>query len=100
VTVPSNNTQVSGKHYQHFDEETLNGTLRPSFEPRSVFFLNRMCMLERCVGTLLQNRFFVLNEPRVLNRLYRLYCRFAFRAYPSNCRRLAGIFSPSMKDVI
>src|SRR4051812_23697391 len=47
VSVPSRNTKMSPKHYQHFDLDSLTATLAPHFRVEEHYYLNRISKWER-----------------------------------------------------
>lgn len=95
VSVPSRNIKLSPKHYQHFDLESLSRALAPRFHVAEHYYLNRISKWERLLGALLTNRYFILNERRLLNALYRRYERSLLAARESDCKRICVVCRPA-----
>ncbi len=96
VTVPSANVPVHRKHYQHFTPETLRAVLVPYFEIRQLYFLNRNgSVFLRLAGRILDNRVFVVREPRILGVFFRYYRQRHLCVSAGNCRRIAAVCVPS-----
>jgi 2-polyprenyl-3-methyl-5-hydroxy-6-metoxy-1,4-benzoquinol methylase len=91
VSVPSTNIKMSAKHYQHFDLHSLASALAPHFRVEEHYYLNRISKWERLLSTVLTNRYFILNERRLLNALYRRYERSLLAAHESNCKRICVV---------
>ncbi|MFN2595930.1 MAG: class I SAM-dependent methyltransferase [Pyrinomonadaceae bacterium] len=95
ASVPSKNIKMSRKHYQHFDLASLAAALRPHFEIAEHHYLNRVSKWERLVSAALTNRYFILNDQRLLNALFRRYERSLLRAGASDCKRLCVVCKPA-----
>jgi len=91
VTVPSRNIPTSDKHYQHFDLESLSGTLSPWFEPVDAVYLNKRSLTKRLMHGLLSNRLVVMQNQSILNRCYKFYTKHLLFADMKNCRRIAVV---------
>jgi len=91
LTVPSKNTPMARKHYQHFDLESLRETLKPHFAVAEHFFINRISRWVKWMECLLVNRFFILNHQGLLNRLYRSYERLWLNAEQHNAKRICAL---------
>ena len=91
VSVPSVNIKMSAKHYQHFDLDSLTKTLAPHFEVEEHFYLNRISKWDRLLSAILTNRYFILNERRILNALFRRYERSLLRAGAPDCKRICVV---------
>jgi len=92
ATVPSDNTPVQKKHYQHFDLNCLKDALNPFFDVIDVTYLNRRpTQFEKIIIRLLSNRLFILNSDRILGWLYKYYLENLLIADKNNCRRIAII---------
>ena len=94
VSVPSQNLSLNRKHYQHFSLSSLDATLRPSFEITQHHFLNRISRWDRLLKLALTNRYFILNEPRLLNALYRCYETNLLHASELNGKRICVVCRP------
>jgi SAM-dependent methyltransferase len=95
VSVPSRNIKMSRKHYQHFDLASLAECLRPHFEVSEHHYLNRISKWDRLLSAALTNRYFILNERRLLNALFRRYERSLLRAGASDCKRICVVCRPA-----
>lgn len=95
VSVPSKNIKMSAKHYQHFDLGSLASALAPHFRVVEHHYLNRISKWERLLSALLTNRYFILNERRLLNALYRRYERSLLAARASDCKRICVVCRPA-----
>lgn len=91
LTIPSDNIPVNPKHYQHFSEQSLHKTLTPFFEIQELAYLNRKSAVVRLVNRLLNNRFFIFREPKLMGLAYRTYLRFFFHAGSKNGTRLFAV---------
>jgi SAM-dependent methyltransferase len=94
LSVPSENLRLNRKHYQHFNLETLGSALRPYFAVIEHYFLNRISRWDKLLGKLLDNRLFILNEPRLLNALYRRYESSLLNALESDGKRICVVCRP------
>jgi 2-polyprenyl-3-methyl-5-hydroxy-6-metoxy-1,4-benzoquinol methylase len=95
VSVPSTNIRMSPKHYRHFDLGSLASALAPHFEVIEHHYLNRISKWDRLLSALLTNRYFILNERRLLNALYRRYERSLLGARDSDCKRICVVCRPA-----
>ena len=91
LTVPSDNMPVSKKHYQHFNLESLRKTLEPSFVISEHHFINQKGFRNTLLCRILSNRFFILNQHRTKNFLYRYYTRNLRPANEKNGKRIVAI---------
>ena len=89
VTVPSNNIKVNKKHYQHFDLNSLKNALSPFFRIVDVSYLNHKSSLYlRLIKKLLYNRFFILNNRKMLRWIYNYYLDHFLLTDKNNCHRI------------
>jgi len=88
LTVPSKNFPVARKHYQHFDLPSLASALAPFFVISEHFYLNRISKWTNWLQCLLVNKLFILNQRRLLNRIYRWYEKHLLPANEQNARRI------------
>jgi 2-polyprenyl-3-methyl-5-hydroxy-6-metoxy-1,4-benzoquinol methylase len=95
VSVPSVNIRVSAKHYQHFDLGSLTAALAPQFKVGEHYYLNRISKWDRLLSAALTNRYFILNERRLLNALFRRYERSLLAARESDCKRICVVCRPA-----
>jgi SAM-dependent methyltransferase len=91
VSVPSTNIKMSAKHYQHFDLRSLASALAPYFRVEEHYYLNRISKWERVLSAVLTNRYFILNERRLLNALFRRYERSLLVARERDCKRICVV---------
>jgi 2-polyprenyl-3-methyl-5-hydroxy-6-metoxy-1,4-benzoquinol methylase len=95
VSVPSVNIKMSAKHYQHFDLGSLAAALAPQFKVGEHYYLNRISKWDRLLSAALTNRYFILNERRLLNALFRRYERSLLAARESDCKRICVVCRPA-----
>lgn len=92
VTVPSKNLPLQDKHFQHFDEASLEAALAPHFRIEELHWVNRSVRyLSRIYRRLLSNSVFILNHDALLRRLYAMYLGRLFPAGPRNGTRLIAV---------
>jgi SAM-dependent methyltransferase len=94
LSVPSQNLTLNRKHYQHFNLDSLSASLEPHFQISEHYFLNRISKWDRLLNLLLINRYFILNEPRLLNALYRRYENRLLNAAESDGKRICVVCRP------
>jgi len=94
VSVPSQNLTLNRKHYQHFNLDSLAASLKPHFRITEHYFLNRISKWDRLLRLLLINRYFILNEPRLLNALYRRYENRLLNALETDGKRICVVCKP------
>lgn len=92
VTVPSKNVKVDKKHYQHFDLESLKGTLKNYFAIDEYFYLNSTSWWVKKFDQFVSNKNFVITNKNLIDWLYRCYCRNFLFAGPDSCKRILGVF--------
>ncbi len=89
LTVPHANKPLEYKHFQHFTIETLTRELANEFEIEEIVPFEKGGFRRRLINRLLCNRFFVLNNPGLLNKLYRYQEKNLFHcASEDSCQRL------------
>lgn len=92
VTVPSNNIEVKERHYQHFDLHSLTAALSPFFTVVDASYLNRKSSLSlKLIQKFLSNRFFILNNRRMLKWIYNYYIERLLFTDKKNCCRIAVV---------
>jgi SAM-dependent methyltransferase len=91
VSVPSQNLALNRKHYQHFSLDSLAESLKPHFKIVEHYFLNRISRWERLLKRLLINKYFILNEPRLLNALFRRYENNLLNAGEADGKRICVV---------
>jgi len=95
ITVPSTNIDLSRKHHQHFDPDSLASVLDPYFTITETFHLNRKSWRVRLLHRLLSNSLFILNQKRLVNVLFRHYRRRFLLAGPADGGRICAICGPN-----
>jgi SAM-dependent methyltransferase len=70
LTVPHENKPLEYKHFQHFSVESIRGYFDDKFEIVDAVPFERAGFRRKMMEKLLCNRFFVLNNQTLLNRLY------------------------------
>ena len=89
LTVPHENKPLDDMHFQHFTVENLFSHLEGKFEVLEVIPFERAALSRRIVLWVLSNRFFILNNPRLLSLVYRYYKRKLFiPCSEKNCQRI------------
>ena len=89
MTVPHKNTLTDPMHFQHFSVSGLLEYLEDKFEAIEIVPFERISIARSLIVCLLCNRFFILNNPRMLSILYRYYKRKLFFAQSEkNCQRI------------
>ena len=89
LTVPHENKPLDDMHFQHFSVEKLLGHLKGKFEVVEVIPFERTAKSRSIVSWVLSNRYFILNNTRLLSLVYRYYKRNLFFAdSEKNCQRI------------
>lgn len=89
VTVPSTNSPVNHKHYQHFSEESLRAVFeKQPITIEKIEFLTGLGFFPALIRRLFSNRFFLLNEGHLLTALYTWYVRSYLHSEKSSADRL------------
>lgn len=89
VTVPHTNKPVEYKHFQHFTCDSIAACLSTNFDIINIVPFERRGLQRRLLNILLCNRFFVLNDRRLLAMLYRWYKQRLFLcASERECQRI------------
>ncbi|MFC1695076.1 class I SAM-dependent methyltransferase [Pseudomonadota bacterium] len=89
MTVPHKNTPTDPMHFQHFSVSGLLEHLEDKFEVIEIIPFERISVARTLTVWLLCNRFFILNNPRMLSMLYRYYKRKLFFVQSEkNCQRI------------
>lgn len=91
ITVPSKNIPVHKKHYQHFDIESLKEVISPFFEIEKTYFLNKISFKVTIINKIFSNRYFILNNKKILNFIYNYYNDKLLHANNFNSRRICLI---------
>jgi len=88
LTVPSANTPVQPKHYQHFSLNDLKEMIGKHFNIEKVHYLNRKNIFTGFLRRLLTNRLFIMNNQGIKNLLYRHYIKKHLHAGREDCKRI------------
>ena len=76
------------KHFRHFTSQSLVSEFSGHFEVLEIKPFERRCLRLKLLQRLLVNRFFILNNGRALDAIYRFYKKSLFEAEEKNCQRL------------
>ncbi len=89
VTVPSKVMKLIPKHYQHFSIEQLTDLLvQPGFEVIESKFLNKESFMSILLQKLCSNRFYSINETRILSWWFNWYNKTHLFGEENNSRRI------------
>lgn len=88
LTVPSKVQKLNKKHYQHFDEATLRAVMERHFKILEIKFLCRKSLLNKFIEALFENRFFVLNNNFLNNKIYNFYKKTMLISPENKAKRL------------
>lgn len=89
LTVPHTNKPVEYKHFRHFSSYTIAESLKNLFEITEIVPFEKVTPIRRIVYFLLANQFFVLNNQRLLNWIYKYYRNNLFFCEKENkCQRI------------
>ncbi len=89
LTVPHENTPLEYKHFQHFSVDKVSDYLRPYFEIIEVVPFERITWLRGIMLNILNNRLFILNNPRLLSKIYCWYKKnLFFCTSEKDCQRI------------
>ena len=93
LTVPHRNISVSNKHYQHFTSKSLDQLLKPYFKIESYIFFDRISKVFTILKIilLLENRWLILNNQKLLSLFFRVYKRRFFYTNEQHCLRVAAV---------
>lgn len=98
VTVPSLNTRLQKKHYQHFDEASLTETMKPYFTPVAIqgFFVKRRRIVVKQFQNVIGNLFPLLGKVGLYRPLHdwavRYFVERASLGKPGECLDLIAVF--------
>jgi len=89
LTVPHVNKPLDDMHFQHFTVEKLLEYLEGKFEVLEVVPFERAAFSRKVISLVLANRFFILNNARLLSLVYRYYKKRLFiPCSEKNCQRI------------
>lgn len=88
LTVPHINKPVEYKHYRHFSCSEIVEILSEYFDVLEVKPFERGGRLRKVLNGLLCNRFFVLNNRRLINFIYEIQKKYLFNSAEDKCQRV------------
>jgi len=88
LTVPSIKLKLNKKHYQHFDEFKLIKLFERGFEVVKIQYLNKINLFDKFIRRCFANRFFILNNKKLLNKLFNFYNKKNLIANKANGKRI------------
>ena len=89
LTVPHENKFLEYKHFQHFSIKKIVDYLNPYFDIVEVVPFERISRYRKILLKILSNRFFILNNPRLLSIIYGWYKKnLFFCASEKDCQRI------------
>jgi SAM-dependent methyltransferase len=89
LTVPHANKPLEYKHYRHFTFESITDSLNGQFEIMKIIPFEKRSLYGSIVKKLLSNRFFILNNQRALNVIYKYYMKHLFNCKEEGeCQRI------------
>jgi 2-polyprenyl-3-methyl-5-hydroxy-6-metoxy-1,4-benzoquinol methylase len=91
ITVPHSNRKPQKKHFQHFNNATLAEQLSNTYEVSEYVYFDRNPRHARYIRGLMKNRFFILRQQRLLNRIYRYYKERLFYCSEAECTRMFAL---------
>lgn len=99
ITVPSKNTPLPRKHFQHFTRESLNDTLKPHFKINTITGYDKTFDFHRIIFRLLKftgclvyhfrNRFYIVRKYYKFLRSF--YDKNLFLGEPDECNGLIAV---------
>lgn len=88
ITVPSDNTPVNKKHYQHFNKSSIIKTISPHLKIKEIIYLNNIGWQSWFLSKMFGNRFFIINHPIITTFLYTFYKNRYLYTSSEKCGRL------------
>ena len=89
LTVPHSNKPVEYKHFQHFTSQDLLAYIAPLFNVDEIMPFEKKGWKRNIIDRLLCNRWFILNNPKLLKAIYRYHkARLFFCEEEGECQRL------------
>jgi len=91
LTVPSKNVKVDDKHFQHFDIETIEFTIKDFFEIEDFYYVNSKSRFVKRIDKIVSNKNFIITNKKLVNWLFDMYCKYYFFCETNKCKRIIGI---------
>ena len=88
MTVPHKNKPLNKKHFQHFTFDSLDKYFGKYFEAEEIIYIEDMGLKSLFLHRVLSNSFFVLNNQKMLDRLYAYYKKNLLITSEPRCGRL------------
>jgi 2-polyprenyl-3-methyl-5-hydroxy-6-metoxy-1,4-benzoquinol methylase len=89
LTVPHSNKPIEYKHYQHFTAKSLLKYVEPFFKIDEIIPFEKRGWRRRALDKALCNRWFILNNARLLKAIYRYHkSRLFYCKSENDCQRL------------
>jgi cyclopropane fatty-acyl-phospholipid synthase-like methyltransferase len=98
LTVPHQNKPLEYKHFQHFSFNSLREQLEQHFNIIEMVPFEKGGLARRMLNRILCNRFFVLNNKRLLKFIYKLHGQYLFNCETEGqCQRIFVKATPKLK---
>lgn len=88
LTVPHKNKKLSYKHYQHFNKVLLINYFKELFKIDEIIFFDKQTRWTKLIDIVLINKFYILNNKRLNNYLYKVYKKRFFFCDENQCGRI------------
>tara|TARA_B110000037_G_C16990655_1_gene452979 strand:+ start:133 stop:891 length:759 start_codon:yes stop_codon:yes gene_type:complete len=88
LTVPHKNKQVSEKHFQHFDYNSLSTYFGDYFVIEEVVHFDRLTKWSVLLNFILVNKLFILNNRFLNSLMFNLYKKYFFFTNERKCGRI------------
>jgi SAM-dependent methyltransferase len=97
LTVPHKNKPLEYKHFQHFSFSTLREQLERHFSVIEMVPFEKGGLARRMINRILCNRFYVLNNKKLLGLLYKLHGKYLFNCETEDqCQRIFVKATPKL----
>lgn len=88
MTVPHVNDPLHDRHYRHFNSTSVQRELSRYFSITDLVFIEKRSWKRTWINFILQNKFFIMNHRRILNRIYTYYKHNLFITEERHCNRI------------
>lgn len=89
LTVPHSNKPLEYKHYRHFSIDSLTACFIDKFEIAEIIPFESKSKIKSYIDRILTNRFFILNNRKLKNKIYAYYKNnLFFVKNESECNRI------------